>query len=139
MSRPTSTSRPFASSRSRADSVARGIFIGANRTFNAPIDREDILRLAHVLDDVVDLIEDTAKGIQRYAISIFAQEMRAMVDAVVESAELLQQVMPFLDSITRDHKDDLRAVRGDRAASRGVPTSRSTRADAHARRARRAS
>jgi len=88
----------------RADSVARKIFIGANRTFQAPIDREDILLLAHDLDDVVDLIEDTAKGIQRYSISVFAEEMRSMVDAVVESADLLQQVMPFLDSITRDHK-----------------------------------
>ena len=27
-----------------------------------------------------------------------------MVEAVVESADLLKQVMPFLDSITRDHK-----------------------------------
>ncbi len=35
-----------------ADAVARKIFIGANRTFNAPIDREDILALAHDLDDV---------------------------------------------------------------------------------------
>ena len=88
----------------KADEVARAIFIGANRTFQAPIDREDILRLAHDLDDVVDLIEDTAKGIQRYEISTFAQEMRSMVDAVVESAELLEQVMPHLDSITREHK-----------------------------------
>ena len=88
----------------RADSVARKIFIGANRTFQAPIDREDILLLAHDLDDVVDLIEDTAKGIQRYAIATFAEEMRSMVDAVVESAELLKTVMPHLDSITRDHK-----------------------------------
>jgi predicted phosphate transport protein (TIGR00153 family) len=88
----------------RADQVAREIIIGANRTFNAPIDREDILRLAHDLDDVVDLIEDTAKGIQRYSISAFAQEMKSMVDAVVESAELLEQVMPHLDSITRDHR-----------------------------------
>jgi predicted phosphate transport protein (TIGR00153 family) len=88
----------------RADAIARKIFIGANRTFQAPIDREDILLLAHDLDDVVDLIEDTAKGIQRYSMSVFAEEMRSMVDAVVESADLLQQAMPFLDSITRDHK-----------------------------------
>jgi uncharacterized protein len=88
----------------RADAVAREIFIGANRTFQAPIDREDIMRLAHDLDDVVDLIEDTAKGIQRYALSTFEAEMRAMVDAVVESADLLQQVMPHLDSITRDYR-----------------------------------
>jgi predicted phosphate transport protein (TIGR00153 family) len=88
----------------RADTVARDIIISANKTFNAPIDREDILRLAHDLDDVVDLIEDTAKGIQRYSISVFPQEMKSMVDAVVESAELLKQVMPHLDSITRDHR-----------------------------------
>ena len=88
----------------RADGVARQIFIGANRTFQAPIDREDILLLAHDLDDVVDLIEDTAKGIQRYSVSAFAEEMRSMVDAVVESAELLKTVMPYLDSITREHK-----------------------------------
>lgn len=88
----------------RADQVAREIFVGANRTFQAPIDREDILRLAHDLDDVVDLIEDTAKTIERYRLSAFAEDMRSMVEAVVESADLLKQVMPFLDSITRDHK-----------------------------------
>lgn len=87
-----------------ADTVARKIFIGANRTFNAPIDREDILGLAHLLDDCVDLIEDTAKGIQRYGVREFPAEMRAMADAVVEAATVLQKVMPSLDSIAKDHK-----------------------------------
>jgi predicted phosphate transport protein (TIGR00153 family) len=88
----------------RADGVARKIFIAANRTFQAPIDREDILVLAHDLDDVVDLIEDTAKGIQRYSVAMFADEMRSMIDAVVEAADLLEQVMPQLDAITREHR-----------------------------------
>src|SRR5205814_1949603 len=87
-----------------ADAVARRVFVAANRTFNAPIDREDILGLAHVLDDCVDLIEDTAKGIQRYGVRDFPPEMRDMADAVVEAAEVLQKVMPFLDSIAKDHK-----------------------------------
>ena len=87
-----------------ADGVAKKIFIGANRTFNAPLDREDIMALAPELDDAVDLIEDSAKGIQRYGIREFPPEMHAMADAVVESAEVLRQVMPHLDSITRDHK-----------------------------------
>jgi len=87
-----------------ADAVARKIFIAANRTFNAPIDREDILSLAHVLDDVVDLIEDTAKGIQRYGVRNFPAEMREMADAVVDAAGVLEKVMPFLDSIAKDHK-----------------------------------
>ena len=87
-----------------ADAVARRVFVGANRTFNAPIDREDILELAHVLDDCVDLIEDTAKGIQRYGVREFPVEMRAMADAMVEAAGVLREVMPFLDSVAKDHK-----------------------------------
>src|SRR5205085_1479385 len=81
-----------------ADAVARKVFIAANRTFNAPIDREDILALAHLLDDCVDLIEDTAKGIQRYGVREFPAEMCAMADAVVQSAGVLQEVMPLLDA-----------------------------------------
>jgi len=87
-----------------ADAVARKVFVAANRTFNAPIDREDILTLAHVLDDAVDLIEDTAKGIARYDVHKLAPEMRAMADAVVDCAERLRKVMPYLDSLTRDHR-----------------------------------
>lgn len=88
----------------RADSVVREIFLSANRTFYAPIDREDILMLAHDLDDIVDLIEDTAKGIQRYALTAFPREIQTMVNSVVESAALLLKAIPFLDSITRDHR-----------------------------------
>ena len=87
-----------------ADAVAKRIFIGANRTFNAPIDREDILALAHVLDDCVDLIEDMAKGIQRYGVRRFPAEMTAIADAVVEAAGVLQKVMPYLDSVGKDHQ-----------------------------------
>ena len=87
-----------------ADAVARKVFIAANRTFNAPIDREDILQLAHLLDDAVDLIEDMAKGIARYEVHDFPVEMHAMADAVVEGAERLRKVMPYLDSVTRDHR-----------------------------------
>jgi len=87
-----------------ADEVARKIFVAANRTFNAPIDREDILSLAHLLDDCVDLIEDTAKGIQRYGVRGFPADMHAMAHAVVEAAAVLQKVMPLLDSIAKDHR-----------------------------------
>jgi len=86
------------------DAVARQIFISANRTFNAPIDREDILALAHLLDDCLDLSVYSAKGIQRYDVREIPVEMQAMCDAVVEAAGVLQKVMPFLDSVTKDHK-----------------------------------
>ena len=88
----------------KADGVVREIFLSANRTFNAPIDREDILALAHEIDDVVDLIEDTAKSVQRYATATIPPDMQSMVNGIVESAELLKKAMPFLDSITRDFR-----------------------------------
>jgi uncharacterized protein len=87
-----------------ADNAAKRIFVAANRTFNAPIDREDILELGHLLDDCVDLIEDTAKGIERYEVHGFPAEMREMADAVVAAAEVLRKVMPYLDSIGKDHR-----------------------------------
>jgi uncharacterized protein len=87
-----------------ADEVAKRVFIAANRAFNAPIDREDILMLAHLLDDAVDLIEDTAKGIQRYEVRDFPAEMHKMVEAIVESADILHDVMPHLDRVAGDHK-----------------------------------
>ena len=88
----------------KADVAARKVFVAANRTFNAPIDREDILQLAHELDDAVDLIEDTAKGIARYEVHSMPAEMHEMATAIVDSAERLRKVMPFLDSLTRDHR-----------------------------------
>ena len=88
-----------------ADGVARKVFIAANRVFNAPIDREDIIDLANRLDDAVDLIEDTAKAIQRYELTDFPQQMRAIADAGARSADVLHQVMPLLDEITPRHRD----------------------------------
>jgi uncharacterized protein Yka (UPF0111/DUF47 family) len=88
----------------KADVAARKVFVAANRTFNAPIDREDILQLAHELDDAVDLIEDTAKGIARYEVHSTPAEMHEMAAAIVDSAERLRKVMPFLDSIAKDHR-----------------------------------
>jgi predicted phosphate transport protein (TIGR00153 family) len=87
-----------------ADAVARKVFLAANRVFNAPIDREDIVRLANDLDDAVDMIEDSAKAIQRYAVTQFPAEMRAVAGAVLRSADVLQKLMPLLDEITPKHR-----------------------------------
>ena len=87
-----------------ADAVARKVFVAANRTFNAPIDREDIIDLANRMDDAVDLIEDTAKAIQRYALGEFPGEMRAIAHAGARAADVLHRVMPLLDAITEQHR-----------------------------------
>jgi uncharacterized protein Yka (UPF0111/DUF47 family) len=87
-----------------ADAAARKVFLAANRTFNAPIDREDIIELANRLDDAVDMIEDTAKGIQRYGIVAFPAEARGIADAIVRSGAVLHRIMPLLDAITPEYR-----------------------------------
>ena len=99
-----------------ADAAARKVFLAANRTFNAPIDREDIIELANRLDDAVDLIEDTAKGIQRYGVVAFPRR-RARRSPMPSCAALtvLHRIMPLLDAITPRVPHHPRAVRGGRA------------------------
>ena len=87
-----------------ADAAARKVFLAANRTFNAPIDREDIIELANRLDDAVDMIEDTAKAIQRYGVVAFPAEARGIADAVVRSGAVLHRMMPLLDAITPEYR-----------------------------------
>src|SRR6185437_8925456 len=72
-----------------ADAVARKVFLAANRTFNAPIDREDIIDLANRMDDAVDE---------------FPGEMRAIAHAGARAADVLHRVMPLLDAITEQHR-----------------------------------
>jgi uncharacterized protein len=91
----------------KADAVARRVFLAANRVFNAPIDREDIIALANHLDDAVDMIEDTAKAIQRYDVHTFPAQMRAIAQTVSRAADALHQVMPLLDAITDRHREIL--------------------------------
>ena len=87
-----------------ADAAARKVFMAANRTFNAPIDREDIVELANHLDDAVDMIEDTAKAIQRYGVTVFSDDVRGIADAIVRSAVVLHRMMPLLDRITPEYR-----------------------------------
>src|SRR4029453_12579903 len=50
------------------------------------------------------LNKDTAKETQRYGIVQFEPEMRTMADAVVEASAVLRKLMPYLDSVGKDHK-----------------------------------
>jgi hypothetical protein len=53
---------------SRADSTGHEIFERLNATFITPIDREDLARLAHAVDDIVDAIYGATNRISIYRI-----------------------------------------------------------------------
>jgi uncharacterized protein Yka (UPF0111/DUF47 family) len=86
------------------DEITRRIIVAANRTFNAPIDREDILALAQALDDALDLIEDVTKAIHRSGLAGFSAPFAAIAGDIVVGLGLVQEALPLLDDIPRNYE-----------------------------------
>jgi uncharacterized protein Yka (UPF0111/DUF47 family) len=71
------------------DEISHEILRRIDRTFITPIDREDIHRLAVRLDDVIDLIDGTARRLDLYRLSEPTEYSRQMSTIVVKiTAEL---------------------------------------------------
>ncbi len=63
-----------------ADTVAHDIFDRLNRTFITPIDREDIARLAHALDEVIDAVYAATNRLVLFEIPEPTPEMQQFTD-----------------------------------------------------------
>src|SRR3954452_3257877 len=60
----------------QCDNVTHEIYRLTNRTFVTPMDQEDILLLAHSLDEIVDLAEETADKIDLYHVGEITAQAR---------------------------------------------------------------
>jgi predicted phosphate transport protein (TIGR00153 family) len=67
-----------------ADRVTRETVSLLHKTFVTPLDRDDIHRLISRMDDVLDLIQDTAEAFQLY-------DIQRLTPEAVQLAELLQE------------------------------------------------
>ena len=65
---------------SAADEIGHEIFERLGRTFITPIDREDIARLAHVMDDVVDSVFAAANRIALVKLPAPTPPLTAMIE-----------------------------------------------------------
>ena len=81
------------------DEITHGIIRGINTTFVAPMDREDIYRLASTLDDVLDEIEAAAEGITLFRIPEPLPQMVGLAETLVLATKLTAHVMPDLRRI----------------------------------------
>jgi hypothetical protein len=75
------------------DEISHEILRRIDRTFITPIDREDIHRLAVRLDDVIDLIDGTARRLDLYKLTTptaFSLQMSGVVVRI--TAEMVQGV-----------------------------------------------
>ncbi|HEY0997536.1 MAG TPA: DUF47 family protein [Gemmatimonadaceae bacterium] len=77
----------------RADELMAVLAERIDRTFITPIDREDILLLASRLDDVVDLIDGTARRLEMLHVRDRREEGCALTAVLVKASEQLQEAV----------------------------------------------
>lgn len=94
-----------------ADDVTREVLIAVRRSFITPFDRGNIRDLITSMDNAIDQMQKTAKGIILFDVTEFTPEMKEMADVIVNCAHLQQEAAPLLRRISSEavHISDLTA------------------------------
>jgi uncharacterized protein Yka (UPF0111/DUF47 family) len=79
------------------DSVTHDIYNLTNRTFSAPIEPEDILLLAHGLDEVVDLAEEFADKVELYGIVSITDSAKEFGECLAKAGVELAKAVDMLE------------------------------------------
>ena len=80
----------------KGDTITHEIMGRVHRTFVTPFDREDIVQLAHVLDDVVDFIHAAADAMLLYKVDRPGKRAQELADIIVQATEEVEKVLPQL-------------------------------------------
>ncbi|GAA3876995.1 MULTISPECIES: DUF47 domain-containing protein [Streptomyces] len=83
------------------DDVTHAIFHELNSSFVTPFDREDIYRLASLLDDIMDFMEEAVDLVVLYEIDELPKGVESQIEVLGRAAELTAAAMPRL----RDMRD----------------------------------
>src|ERR1700761_523403 len=83
-----------------ADGITREVLTAVRRTFITPFDRVDIKDLITSMDNTIDQMQKTAKGVMLFNIRTFTPQMKEMGDAIVKCAVLVEEAVPLLRSIS---------------------------------------
>ena len=85
-----------------ADRVTRAVSQALHKTFITPIDREQIHGLINTMDDVADLIQDSAETMALYDIHHMTDEISRLTDLSVRCCERVRDAVQLLGKIA-DH------------------------------------
>jgi predicted phosphate transport protein (TIGR00153 family) len=85
-----------------ADGITREVMLAVRRSFITPFDRGDIKDLITSMDNAIDQMQKTAKGVMLFDQREFTPCMRQMGDAIVKCAGLVREAMPRLKSINQE-------------------------------------
>ncbi len=89
---------------SHCDRITEEILDELNKSFITPFDREDIHSLASQLDDVLDLINGSAKRTVLYQPDEMPKAMVEMAEHIKIDAETIREAVDELDKVKRDPK-----------------------------------
>lgn len=95
-----------------------------NRTFVTPLDRDDMYRLATVIDDICDFVDEAADNIDAYEVREVPTRAVEQAQVVYRAAAYLHEAVEHLDGF-RDSRRQLSAVReleneGDRLSREAI-------------------
>jgi predicted phosphate transport protein (TIGR00153 family) len=80
----------------QGDTITHNIMARVHRTFVTPFDREDIVELAHSLDDIIDFIHAAADSMLLYRVGRPGPRAKELAEIIVQAAEEVERVMPQL-------------------------------------------
>ena len=75
-----------------------------NHSFVTPIDREDIMLIAKVLDNIIDDIEETAQSLLLYSITKIRPETLGMAEQIVKCTRVLSSLIDELKNMKTSNK-----------------------------------
>jgi predicted phosphate transport protein (TIGR00153 family) len=82
-----------------ADRVTHDVNKAIHKTFITPIDREQIHTLINTMDDIADLIQDSAETMALYDIHHMTDEIARLTDVSVKCCERVRDAVKLLDKI----------------------------------------
>ena len=82
-----------------ADRITHEVSKTLHQTFITPIDREHIHSLINSMDDVADLIQDSAEAMALYDIGTMTDEIHRLADLSLKCCERLRDAVKLLDHI----------------------------------------
>jgi predicted phosphate transport protein (TIGR00153 family) len=83
-----------------ADRVTHEVNRLIHKTFITPIDRDQIHTLINTMDDVADLIQDSAETMSLYDVRVVNEEITRLTDLAVKCCERLKDAVALIGRLT---------------------------------------
>ena len=83
-----------------ADRVTHDVNKMLHKTFITPIDREQIHKLINTMDDVADLIQDSAETMALYDVKYMTEDIKRLTDLSVKCCDRLASAVKMLSTVS---------------------------------------